>query len=410
VPYRTAGTHTALITIHGEEESIRRTVEIGFTEYRWGVNNFRFANDGEYENFIDFVSMTTLEWAAERFGGLELSEEIMLLSFMYSMYKGSVGRCYGFTGGQIYYRNHPEELPPLYENVYHLSERDDRVIREMDYVQNDIVFSNFMSGKIQLEGEQDEESLRAELDIIMESVRDGRTIIIGYISNRMHHSMVVYGYFRQIESRRTTLLVANNWEREQNDNTFSEDAENIVVDLSGSRPEMTWFDLTKKRRRYPKKIFAIPREDGYELGRHQMEELLDSIWTRILDEGKSVLLVEKTEVAYLVDGEGRRKGYMKPRTLRELSDVDFKKIDYNFIFELPKDGVYELRLKKRRYNDELERYKPVNLFFLTPSNGHTVTFRDTDIPVSDEEETVYLIERGEISRFPDVEPRVTSRE
>jgi hypothetical protein len=396
IPYRRPGVHTVACTIHTDGGTLRRRVEIGFTEYRWGVNNFRFANDGEYENFIDFVSLTTLEWAQARFGELSPGDKILLLSFMYSMYRGSIGRCYGFTGGQIFYLDHPDALPPLYDSVYQLSERDDRIVRQMDFVQNDIVFSNFLSGKIQIEGNQSEEDLRSQLETIVRSVRRGRAIILGYISPRMHHSMVVYGYFRHIGSDRITLLVANNWEREQDNNTFSEDAENIVVDLTGSRPYMSWFDLTKKRRRYPKKIFAIPLEDRYDLKREQLDALLDSIRSRLVKERKSVVLVEKTEVAYVVDGEGKRRGYIKPKTLFELHDVVFKKIDYNYVFEVPLDGVYELHLEKRRYNEELGRYKPVNLFFLAETDNGEVTFRDMDIPLSDDEERVYVIDHGTI--------------
>ena len=76
-----------------------------------------------------------------------------------------------------------------------MDEGDLRIIKEMDYVQNDIVFSNFISGKIDLDCEQDNRGLRGEMNKLKSSINKGDTIILGYLSKKTHHSMAAYGYF-----------------------------------------------------------------------------------------------------------------------------------------------------------------------------------------------------------------------
>jgi len=391
VPYREQGVYRATVFLNTEYGRFQRQFTVAFANYVWGKNNFSFANDGQYENLTDFVSTTLIKWAQERFGFLDQNQKVLLLSFMYGMYKGSIGRCYGFTGGQIYYLDHPERLLPPYDSVYTLWEKDTELIRGMDYVQNDIVFSNYLSGKINIIKEQDAESLTRDLDRIKESIGNAQTIIIGYISAKMHHSMVVYGYFENSFRNKTTLLTANNWERDQNNNVYSEDAENIVIQFGNEKPEMTWYDLTKKKYRYPEKIFAIVREDTYIFSPDEIFSLLEETEREILRENRIVVIVEKTETAYIVDEEGKRKGYSKPRRFNELEGVAFDKIDYNYIFRIPEDKVYHLRLKKRRYNGEKECYKKVNLFAIIPDNHSVKTEVFTDIQVDNRKEIAFRI-------------------
>ncbi|MCK4804995.1 MAG: hypothetical protein KAT88_10565, partial [Spirochaetes bacterium] len=158
---------------------------------------------------------------------------------------------------------------------------------------------------------------------------------------------------------------------EQNNNVFSEDAENIVIYFDRDKPYMEWYDPTKKKYRLPKKIFAIPREDKYPILYNEFFSLLDEAERNIVKKNKIIIIVEQTETAFIIDKEGKRKGYSKPRRFNDLDEVTFTKNDYNYVFEIPRDNEYTLTIKKKRYNSKLAEYKDVNLFAIIP-DGNTV--------------------------------------
>ena len=49
----------------------------------------------------------------------------------------------------------------------------------MDYIQNDIVFSNFLTGKIKVQEKQPKNELLRELHVVRQSLEKGMPIIIG---------------------------------------------------------------------------------------------------------------------------------------------------------------------------------------------------------------------------------------
>jgi hypothetical protein len=393
VPFRAPGTYRSTVYVHTKEGNFTREIIIAFTDFVWGRDNYQFANDGKFEDAGDFVSDTLIEWAESRFGDLDEEQKVLLLTVMYDLYKGSIGRCYGFTGEQIYYMNFPERLPEQYDSLYSLREDDAEIYRNMDHVQNDIVFANFISGKIVIEERQNREDLLHELSIIKHSIEQKQPIIIGYLSKRMHHSMVVYGYFENVFRNKVTLLTANNWEREQNNNVFSEDAENIVIELRGDTPYLSWYDLTKKRYRYPKRIFAVQRTENYDLLLNDFLWLLEKTRQRIVESDIRIIIVEKTEVAMIQDAAGLKQGYSKPRYFREIDGASFKKIDYNYIFELPADQEFRLVLKKRRFNKQLDQYKQVNLFSVVADADGVHAGILHDLPVDDDQELEMVVNR-----------------
>jgi hypothetical protein len=201
----------------------------------------------------------------------------------------------------------------------------------------------------------------------------------------------VYGYFENIFRKRVTLLTANNWEREQNNNTFSEDAENIIVELDREEPKLSWYDLTKKRYRYPSSIFAVKREIQYDLSSIDFDGLLADVRKKIIESGNVVLMVEKTETSIITDSAGKKEGYSKPRYFREIRDVSFKKLDYNYIFNLPVSEEYHLTLRKRRYNKQQKEYKIVNLFAIIPLDDGIRSQVIRDVPVLDDKEIIFRI-------------------
>ncbi len=391
VPYREKGVYTLSVYLETFYGTLMREYVVSFTDFVWGRDNFNFANDGKFENTINFVSTTVIKWAEERFGNLTQDQQAILLHVMYSMYKGSIGRCYGFSGGEVYGLEHPDKFLPLYLTTYSLDENDGKIIQEMDYVQNDIVFSYFISGQIDIEKKQDFVGLISELKKIKDSIGSGRPIILGYLSIKMHHSMVVYGYFENTFKNSTTLLVANNWERKQNSNVFSEDAENIVVQFMNENAKVSWYDLTKKKYRYPRMIFAIVREENYHLDPVDFFNLIENTENRICENDKIIIMIEMTETAYIVDDKGKKKGYSKPKYFREVEDISFKKVDYNYIFEIPKGREYTLILKKGRYNKEQKKQKDVNVYGIIPLGPDIQSVVYNRIPVDDNLETVFTI-------------------
>lgn len=394
VPYRKKGTYKASAFIETIYGTFMREFIVSFTDFVWGKDNFRFANDGEFEDSVDPVSKSVVQWASDRFGHLTQDQQALLVYLMYRIFKGSIGRCYAFSGGEAKYLENPDQLPSYTLSTYGIDEADREFTRQMDYVQNDIVFSNFLSGRINLEEDQDSESLNAELLTIQESIHEGKPIILGYLSRRMHHSLVVYGYFFNAFRNKTTLLVANNWEREQNSNSFSEDAENIVVQINGNRHTIVWYDLTKRTHRYPEKIFGIEMDEEYNLEYQDFFHLLQRLENEIKEKDNIVVIVEEAEEALLINDEGKKKGYSKPKYISEFN-VSFKKIDYNYLFEIPRKGVYRLVLNRMRYNEKRQEYKELNLFFIIPEeNGiHAEIFKSV-LPNEDSGKIVEIGPQG----------------
>ena len=397
VPYRKRGIYTASIYLETEHGTFLREFVVTFTDFVWGRDNFSFANDGKFENTIDFVSNTVIDWAEDRFGDLTPDQEVLLLYVMYNIYKGSMGRCYGFSGWESYYLQHPEGISYPYVNTYSIDEWDQRMIREMDYAQNDIVFSNFVSGKIAVSGVQTSESLRKELLTLKESIAMGKPMILSIISKKIHHSMAAYGYFENKYRDKITVLVANNWERKSNLNSFSEDAESIVVQFVDASRIIKWYDHTKKKYYYLKKLFAIEREEEYDPAPEDLFSLLRKTADSIINDGKIIVMVEKTEEAYIVDENGKKIGYKKPKQFKELNKISFKKIDYNYVFEIPWDKEnnlnkqYTLVVKKKRYNEKRKMYEKVNVFGIIPDKSgiHTEVFEN--LPVDENQDRAFII-------------------
>jgi len=406
VPFRKPGLYHFTAFIHTENNIYLRKYELAFTKFTWGKNNFNFANDGEFEDKISFVSRTILDWGKDRFGDLNNRERLILLYIMYSLYKGSIGRCYGFSGGELLYIKNPDLLPWPYNYAFEIPEIDPRIIRDMDFVQNDIVFTNFVNKRIVIDKKQNNVDLKRQLRLIESTIKGNVPIILGYVSRKMHHSMVVYGYWRNLYRNKTTLLTANNWERNQNNNIYSEDAENIVVTMKGNTHRIIWHDLTYNRYRYPDILFGIEPRAKYILKKDEFRSLIDRYEKYIIEKNVNILMIEKTETAYVVDREGRKVGFDKPDTYYGIYDVKFKKIDYNYLFEIPAKRDVTLVLKKRRFNSIKSMYKKVNIFIISPGCSLS-TGEYYDVKIFDNKESYFKIAKGRLVRRESLEGRNT---
>jgi len=392
-PYRKNGVYIVTVFLNTSYGTFMREFNISFTDFVWGKNNFNFANDGKFENRIDFVSKTIIQWAEERFEELNKEQKVILLYIMYNLYKGSIGRCYGFSGGEAYFIKYPTLIIQPYNYSYLIPENDPKIIKFMDFMQNDIVFSNFISGKINLLKDQTKNDISIELITIKESIDYGKLIVIGYISRKMHHSMVIYGYFENKFRNKITLLTANNWERKQENNYFSEDAENIVVQFKKSSYSISWYDLTKRRYRYPDKIFAVQINNKYNIFKKEFLSLLTKTKNDLINNNKTIIMIEKTEVAYIEDENGKRTGYIKPDSINEINNVSFKKIDYNYVFEVPVGINYNLVMKKGRYNKDKKSYEDINIFVIIPQTKELKTYIFNNISIEKNSEKIFKISK-----------------
>ena len=100
-----------------------------------------------------------------------------------------------------------------------------------------------------------------------------------------------------------------------------------------------------------------------------------------------------------MDNDGNETGYKKPKTFKKLDEVIFRKIDYNYIFEIPKGNEYTLVLKKRRYNKEKKMHKTANLFFIIPGQGELKTLAFDNLTIHDDKETRFQIIEDRINRL-----------
>ena len=108
-------------------------------------------------------------------------------------------------------------------------------------------------------------------------------------------------------------------------------------------------------------------------------------------------MIEKTETAYVVDKEGRKVGFDKPDTYYGIYDIKFKKIDYNYLFEIPAKRDVTLVLKKRRYNSIKSMYKKVNIFIISPA-GSLSTGEYYNVKIFDNKESYFKIVKGKLVR------------
>ena len=133
--------------------------------------------------------------------------------------------------------------------------------------------------------------------------------------------------------------------------------------------------------RYIERFFAIRREERYDLNRGDFVELLEDASRRVVRQRRIIVLVENAGEAYIGSDPGAKTGYLKGQTVRGLPGIFFKKIDYNYLFELPLDEPSVLVLNKRIFNKQKGAYKDVNLFAVIPTPSGFRSVAQTRVPV-----------------------------
>lgn len=354
----------------GATPVVTAAYEVGFVDFVWGRDNYRFGNNRDYESRIGDYSEILSHWLEARFGGVEEAELALLVHYMYGMFGENAGRCYAFAGTQLRYFRDPAALPRYIDTVYDTRERSPRAQREMNELQLDMVYDYFVAGGAPLDGRQSLLDIARELARIRERIAAGSPVVTGYLSPDLHHAMLVYGYILDRARGRVDLLVANNWKSGQDVNVRSLDAEIVRIDLAGrpaasaddeaeKQPLIEWRNREGPRRRSPHRMFIVPVRETYDHARAPLEELIASRLAELRATGRQLLVVENADEAWVENAAGEFTGYRDDHERTEVEVVSFDRLKESVLFDLPADA--DLVPQFRPADGE-----PVRLFYVTP--------------------------------------------
>ena len=344
-PFLEPGVYDLEIELRGARSREVATFEVGFVDFVWGRDNFRFGNNADYESRIGDYSQVLSEWLEKRFGGTTDAERALLVHYMYGLFGENPGRCYAFTGSQLRYYRQPDTLPSYVDQVYDIRMRSTRSQRDMHELQLDMVYDYFVAGGAPVEGRQNRPEVARELVRIRERIANGSPVVTGYISPDLHHAMLVYGYILDSERGRVDLLAANNWKSGQDLNLRSVDAEVIRIDLqageagteeAGAGELIEWRTREGPRRRSPQRMFIVPVRESYDHARQPLEGLLAARFSELRAARRRIITVENAEAAWIAGPDGRSAGYRENRTRTELDSVEFDRLKQTMLFEFPR--------------------------------------------------------------------------
>lgn len=358
-PFRRPGVHALSIGVetgaggaNDVDPAVQADFTVGFVDYVWGRDNFRFANDAEYRKSMDPYSVMLFEWLEERFGGegeVGERERALIVHEMYTLFGKNAGRCYAFAGSQLRYYRRPDLLPRYYDSVYEVSERNRILRREMTFLQMDLVFHHFVEGRQLRRPERPQ--TRVELIELSERVQreidGGSPVVIGLLSQELHHSVMVYGYIANPQRKTIDLIAANNWKRDQNVNIYSPDVENLRLHLGAEHEgrRIEWRNAKKRRTREPDRLFIAEVRREYRHNRAALDSLVETRLNDLQERQVALLVVEQADSAFLTDRDGSTSGYDKPRTTRGIDGVEFRRVQTSYQFTVPADGSYRLQVE-----------------------------------------------------------------
>lgn len=389
IPFQNPGVYDLTLTLVTETQRLSRSLEVGFIDYVWGRDNFRFSNAESIHGSIRPYSAVLFPWVETRFGPLAAEEKAVILDFAYRIFGGTLGRCYAFSVGQIYYRRNPEQLPQHYDSVYDIREPHRSVQLEMNMLQNDVVFDYFVLRGYDPDAVQTTRRLRTEVETLMAEIGKGNAAAFGYLGAQRHHSMVAYGYIKDARSDRVSFIVANNWGTENNQNAFSQAAEQIAVDLraDADKGRIAWLDSTIPEYLSAEQLFHVEVLDEYRHNHEQLSQLLSARRSLLRREQLTLLVVEEARDAVLRDPSGSQAGRLRGRELRDIADVDYTRIENVHIWSFPTSHELELELTAIAADPQRRHIiTSPNLFLVSHSGApgseitHAAVYMELDIP------------------------------
>jgi len=347
-PFYAPGVYDLIIDLYrGEnvtESASHFSLQIGFVDFVWGRDNFKFGNNNEYKSTIGTYAEILNSWVTERFGGTDQAELVLLDEYMYSLFGKHTGRCYAFSGSELRYWRWPELLPRYYKSTYQLPAFVSRYQRDMLFLQFDVVYDFFCSKRdagsifnIENVRPQDQSAAQEEVQKVVDSITAGIPAVIGIIGPELHHSMLAYGFIRNPAAHTVDLLVANNWKSRQNANIRSLDAFLLTVYL-GEDPDrslLSWQSSEGAQLRGIDAFFAVKVKKEYQFTRDYLDALSALRLQQLTARNHAVLVIENAAEAWLTTGEDELSGLKNSRKHDDISGVSFEQINQNFTFEYP---------------------------------------------------------------------------
>lgn len=335
-PFFGPGIHDLVVRLSGPELMVDIPYRVGFVDFVWGRDNFRFGNNADFETLNGDYSLALFAWLEDRFEEIDVADKVLLVHYMYSLFGTNPGRCYAFSGSQYRYITTPEALPGYNDSVYDVRGGVERIRREMHFLQMDIVFDLFLGDGVPRHGTQSRASARREVREVLRRIEDGASVVAGFIGPELHHSMLVYGFIDRLDNESIDLLVANNWKEGQDSNLHSESAEYVRVYTGAGSGEnlLEWRSEDSPRPRQPNRFFVVDVRESYDHDRRVLEEHLSGVRAEARREGVAILVLENVASAWLTDSEENAAGYRKWRSVEEIDGVSFSRRKRAYSFEI----------------------------------------------------------------------------
>ncbi|MCK5154834.1 MAG: hypothetical protein KAQ69_00280 [Spirochaetales bacterium] len=366
-PFYEPGVYPVVLTLGSGEDTWKRELLVGFTEFIWGRDNFRFSNIRNDYSGIRPYSKVLFPWAEKRFGSLQQEDLMVLLDIAYHILNGRFGRCYAFTGSQVRYARNPELLPSYYKTVYAVRETNTSVQAEMNMLQNDIVYDHFAIKGYDFNIPQELSVLQAEITTIVEKISSGELVSIGYVSAERHHSLLVYGFISDPASSQITLITANNWGVEHNENMVSKAVVLIDINLDETytKERVHWVDAKYSVYDFAEHLFSVDVQDAYEHDYAALSTLIAEQHEQLSTTETALVIVEQARNAVLSDAEGNGTGRLNLSTLQDLDGVEYRRIEDAHLFELPVGQNVELQFTPLNLEADEETFRTdCNVFVL----------------------------------------------
>ena len=396
-PFLSAGSYPVRITLSGDEGSRSRELAVGFSDFVWGRDNFRFSNKRSSYWGITPYSAALYPWVEKHFGRLPEEEFMLLLNTAYHIFTGRVGRCYAFSASQVLFTRHPDLLPYYYRDVYAVREYSRIMQERMNFLQNDIMFDHFILGGYDVSRPQLLAELQAEIEGIMRGVDKGEFVPVGYWNAERHHSMLIYGYIYDPGSGKVTLIAANNWGTEHDENLVSEAAELIDVNLQESfeGQRVTWIDPPYANYDHADHFFAVEVKESFEFSPDAIAQLIAAEQQRLAEGRLSMIIIEEAKEALLTGADGAGTGTVGGKVLEELPGVNFRQVSDTLIFEFPTDADYRLSFTPLNSGDGDEQFETdCRVYVLAYAGGGEESIRESAFFTPDEitEDREYRLE------------------
>lgn len=365
-PFLEAGIHDLEILLRSRDEpgtdvlSARHPFRVSFVDYRWGRDNFSFANDARYRGEVVSYSEILYPWLDTRFEEVSEEDRAFLLLRAYEILRGELGYCYAFSGTAVLYHRYPELLPRFSDTIYAIREAN-RVVRDsMSLLQNDIVFQRFVTEGVERKPQTPDEAA-AQLAVVRAGIDRGEPVVAGILAPERHHSMAVYGYIEDLRGGGVTLLAANNWDREEQDNYSNASVENVLV--MPEEPPLRWPGARHEPYRSPTHLVAVEVQKEYTHDRAVLDALIAEIRREEAHRNRRTIIIEGVQRLRFVDVPDHG----------EEDPPQITRINSNMIVDLPRMGRWELEATAL---EEDGRYRSARIYTLEAGQ---VEFRTVEL-------------------------------